>query len=273
MNPLVSAAWLLENLASVRLIDTRFWLGQPNAGREAYESGHIPSAIFLDLETDLSSPKDPSGTGGRHPLPNPDVLAARLGSLGVGSEHLIVAYDDPSAGQGFYAAHLWWLLRYFGHDQVRVLDGGLAAWTGALETVTPKHPPSIFTPRVRPEMLVDAADVATRDLGSPLIDSRAPERFRGEIEPLDKKAGHIPNATNLFWASALEQGFWKSPAAQRARFDFETAEDAIVYCGSGVSACANLLSLEIAGLHGAKLYAGSWSDWVSEDSRPVEKSA
>ncbi len=270
MNPLVTAAWLLENLESVRIVDTRFWLGQPSAGLEAYRAGHIPNAIFLDLETDLSSPKHPSGIGGRHPLPNPEILAARLGSLGIGNQHLIVAYDDPSSGQGFYAAHLWWLLRYLGHDQVKVLDGGLPAWTGQLETKIPVLSKDVFIPRVRPEMLVTADDVASRASGTNLIDARAPERYRGEVEPLDKKAGHIPEAINLFWASALEAGFWKSPEAQRERFTLETAEDTLVYCGSGVSACANLLSLELAGLYGAKLYAGSWSDWVSDDSRPIK---
>lgn len=274
MNPLVSAAWLLENIdnPNIRIVDTRFTLGQPQAGRKAFEAGHISGAVFLDLETDLSSPKRPDGSGGRHPLPDPQHVAAKLSSLGIGSEHLIVAYDDPSTGQGFYAAHLWWLLRYLGHDQVRVLDGGIAAWTAPLETSQTTYPKSTFTPRVRPEMLVNADDVATRAAHITLIDSRAPERYRGEVEPLDKKAGHIPDAVNLVWASALENGFWKSPENQRQRFDFDTAENTIVYCGSGVSACANLLSLEVAGLHGAKLYAGSWSDWVSDDSRPIETS-
>ncbi len=272
MNPLVSSTWLLENIRNpdIRIVDTRFWLGKPSVGLEAYLAGHIPNAIFLDLETDLSSAKHPNGTGGRHPLPNPEILAARLSSLGIGNQHLIVAYDDPSSGQGFYAAHLWWLLRYLGHDQVKVLDGGIGAWTGSLETDTPAHPKSLFVPRVRPEMLASAEDVATRATGTILIDSRAPERYRGEIEPLDKKAGHIPDAQNIVWASALENGFWKDANAQRQRFDLETAADTIVYCGSGVSACANLLSLELGGLHGAKLYAGSWSDWVSDDSRPIK---
>ncbi len=269
MNPLVGTTWLLENISNpnLRIVDTRFLLGKPTAGLEAYHAGHISSAIFLDLETDLSSAKRPDGSGGRHPLPDPETLAARLGSLGIGSEHLIVAYDDPSSGQGFYAAHLWWLLRYLGHDRVQVLDGGIASWAGQLETRVPEFPPSIFTPRVRPEMLVTAEDVST---GTTLIDSRAPERYRGEIEPLDKKAGHIPQAQNIVWASALENGFWKSPESQRERFKLETAKETIVYCGSGVSACANLLALEVAGLQGAKLYAGSWSDWVSDDSRPIK---
>ncbi len=273
MNPLVSATWLLEHISNpnLRVVDTRFWLGQPSAGFEAYTTGHIEGAVFLDLETDLSSPKHPNGTGGRHPLPDPKTLAAKLSNLGIGSEHLVVAYDDPSTGQGFYAAHLWWLLRYLGHDQVQVLDGGLPAWSGKLETSRPTHPKAVFTPRIRPEMLVSADQVAARESSTVLIDARAPERFRGEIEPLDKKAGHIPEAINLPWASALEHGFWKDSAAQAQRFNLENTEQIMLYCGSGVSACANALSLEIAGIQGAKLYAGSWSDWVSDDSRPVKR--
>jgi thiosulfate/3-mercaptopyruvate sulfurtransferase len=270
MNPLVTANWLLENLHNpqIRIIDCRFVLGQPSAGKVAYNTGHIPSAIFLDLETDLSAPKHPDGAGGRHPLPDPDNLAARLGSLGIGDQHTVIAYDDPSTGQGFYAAHLWWLLRYLGHDAVQVLNGGIGAWTGELETNTPQHPSTRFTTNPRLEMVVDAATVASSQ--AKLFDARAPERYRGESEPLDRKAGHIPGAENLFWASALENGIWKSPEAQRQRLALESAEDTIFYCGSGVSACANLLALEIAGLGGAKLYAGSWSDWVSDENRAIE---
>jgi thiosulfate/3-mercaptopyruvate sulfurtransferase len=270
MNSLASPTWLLENLhhPNLRIVDCRFTLGQPSAGRTAYESGHIPNAIFLDLETDLSAPKRPDGAGGRHPLPDPSTLAAKLGSLGIGNQHTVIAYDDPSTGQGFYAAHLWWLLRYLGHDAVQVLNGGIAAWMGELETSIPQHPSAEFIAQPRFEMVVDAATVATTN--AQLFDARAPERYRGETELLDRKAGHIPGAHNLFWATALENGIWKSPEAQRQRFALESAEDAILYCGSGVSACANLLALEVAGLQGAKLYAGSWSDWVSDDSRPVE---
>jgi thiosulfate/3-mercaptopyruvate sulfurtransferase len=270
MNPLVSPTWLLENLhhPNLRIVDCRFTLGQPSAGRNAYASGHIPNAIFLDLETDLSAPKRPDGAGGRHPLPDPSTLATTLSSLGIGNQHTVIAYDDPSTGQGFYAAHLWWLLRYLGHDAVQVLDGGIAAWSGNLETSTPQHPPTTFIAQPRLEMVVDATDIAITN--AKLFDARAPERYRGETEPLDRKAGHIAGAENLFWATALHNGVWKSPEAQRQRFGLETAEDTIFYCGSGVSACANLLALEVAGLHGAKLYAGSWSDWVSDDSREVE---
>ena len=276
MNSLASANWLLEHHRDldVRVLDARFLLGQPNAGRDAYEEGHIPGAIFLDLERDLSAPKRPDGRGGRHPLPDPHVLASRLSELGIGNEHLLVAYDDPSSGQGFYAAHVWWLLRYLGHDRVSVLDGGLPAWLaagGTLETNLPSHAKTSFTPRVRSEMAVNAEDVTARGSGTILIDSRAAPRYRGEVEPIDTKAGHIPGAINLDWAAGFEpNGRFKPASAQAERFAaFENAEEVLVYCGSGVSACGNLLALEVAGITGAKLYAGSWSDWIHQADAPI----
>jgi thiosulfate/3-mercaptopyruvate sulfurtransferase len=273
-SPLVNVDWLLVHHrdADVRVVDARFALGQPDAGMGAYRAGHVPGAVFLDLERDLSSPVRPDKKGGRHPLPDPDVLAAKLGALGIGDDHLVIAYDDPSTGQGFYAAHLWWLLRYLGHDRVAVLDGGLPAWTnagGRLEIDVPEHPRLIFTPRVRNEMIVNADFVASRDSSTALIDSRAAARYRGEVEPIDPKAGHIPGAINRDWSAGIgPDGRWKSGDEQRARFD-GLERDLIVYCGSGVSAIGNLLALEIAGRTNVRLYAGSWSDWISESSRPV----
>jgi thiosulfate/3-mercaptopyruvate sulfurtransferase len=280
MHPLVTAQWLLEHINNpdIRVVDTRFLLGKPNAGLEAYNSGHIPGAVFLDLERDLSSPVRPDRVGGRHPLPDIGALAEKCSSLGIGSSHTIIAYDDPSTGQGFYAPHLWWLMRYLGHDQVAVLDGGLPKWLeagGMLETTTPQHPRAEFIASVRPDMIVDAEHVATRGSNAILIDSRAPERYRGEVEPLDWKAGHIPGAINRNWAEGMVNGVWKDAEAQRERFEnanLEQAEEVLLYCGSGVSATGNLLALELTGVKGAKLYTGSWSDWVSDDSRPVEKS-
>ena len=273
--PLVSAAWLLANLEnpSLRVVDARFLLGKPEAGAELYRAGHIPSAVFVDLERDLSAAVRPDRVGGRHPLPAPDALAARLGALGIGDDDLVIAYDDPSSGQGFYAAHLWWLLRYLGHDAVRVLDGGVAAWVTAgrqLEAGTVTPAPATFTAHPRAAMLVDADEVQRRSSGAVLIDSRAPERYRGELEPLDWRAGHIPGAVNVNWAGGVQDGRWLEGAAQRERFaQAADAEEIIVYCGSGVSAGGNLLALEIAGVRNAKLYAGSWSDWVSDPERPV----
>jgi thiosulfate/3-mercaptopyruvate sulfurtransferase len=276
MNPLTSVSWLLEHHrdSDVRLIDARFLLGQPNAGRDAYDAGHVPGAIFLDLEHDLSSPKRSDGRGGRHPLPDPNVLASKLGMLGIGNEHSVIAYDDPSSGQGFYAAHVWWLLHYLGHDRVGVLDGGVPAWRaagGTLETDLPIHAQTTFTPRVRPEMLVSAEDVTARGSGAILIDSRAAPRYRGEVEPIDVKAGHIPGAINLDWSASLgPDGRFKSSSEQAERCaGLEDSEEVLVYCGSGVSACGNLLALELAGISGARLYAGSWSDWISQIDAPI----
>ena len=274
-SPLVSAAWLLEHNAdpTVRVVDARFLLGKPHAGADLYRAGHIPKTVFVDLERDLSAAVRPDRVGGRHPLPAPDVLAARLGALGIGDDHLVIAYDDPQSGQGFYAAHLWWLLRYLGHDAVRVLDGGVTAWTvagGQLEagTVTPRA--AVFTPKPRLEMLVGADEVQSRSGSTVLIDSRAPERYSGEVEPLDPKAGHIPGAVNVNWAGGMQDGQWLPGAAQRERFaGVADADQIIVYCGSGVSAGGNLLAMELADLTGAKLYAGSWSDWVSDPERPI----
>ena len=273
--PLVSAAWLLAHLEhpNVRVVDTRFVLGQPNAGRGLFEDHHIPGAVFADLERDLREAVRADRVGGRHPLPALEILSARLGALGIGDDDLVIAYDDPSSGQGFYAAHLWWLLRYLGHDAVRVLDGGIAAWIaagGSLEAGTVAPTPAVLTPKPRLEMLVSADDVAGRSSNAVLIDSRAPERYRGELEPLDPKAGHIPGAVNVNWAGGVQGGQWLEGAAQRERFaQVADADEIIVYCGSGVSAAGNLLALELAGVKDAKLYAGSWSDWVSDPERPV----
>ncbi len=277
-SPLVSAAWLMQHLEhpNLRVVDTRFVLSQPNAGRQLFEDHRVPGAIFADLERDLSAPSRPDGVGGRHPLPAPEVLAARLGALGIGDEHLVIVYDDPSKGQGFYAAHLWWLLRFLGHDAVRVLDGGITAWIAAGgrlegEELIPVAPaPSTFTARPRLEMIVGADEVAQRSTDAALIDSRAAKRYSGELEPLDPVGGHIPGAVNIDWAQGIVNNQWLEAGAQRERFaQISDAEEIIVYCGSGVSAGGNLLALEIAGVRDAKLYAGSWSDWVSDPERPV----
>lgn len=268
---LVSASWLLSKLddPNVLVIDTRFTLGNPQAGLRAYHLGHIPGANFLDLERDLSAPVHPNRVGGRHPLPAVELLAATLSQIGISNRHHVIAYDDPSTGAAFCATHLWWMLRYLGHDAISVLDGGLPAWLaagGSLTTEIPTRVPATFIAKPRAEMLVDANYVQNRAQNTLLIDSRAPERFRGDVEPLDWKAGHIPGAINLNWASAMEQGHWKSPEAQQSRISDPIKGNAeiVFYCGSGISATANLFALELAGVKGAKLYAGSWSDWISD---------
>ncbi|MEW6422187.1 MAG: sulfurtransferase [Deinococcota bacterium] len=275
--PLKSAEWLLSHLNDprVRVLDCRYALTDPLVGRVAYLEGHVPGAIYADLETDLSGPVRPDGAGGRHPLPDPATLAAWLGSVGIGNDSVVIAYDDPSGGQGFYAARAWWLLRWLGHRQVYVLDGGWPAFLeagGRPSTAEPEFSRTTFRPDVQPDMVATAEDVAGRDADTLLIDSRAPNRYRGEAEPLDRKAGHIPGAVNREWAGALdERGRWREAHAQAARLNAGDAPT-ITYCGSGVSATPNLLARELTGVPLGprnRLYAGSWSDWVSDDGRPV----
>ncbi len=244
-------------------IDCRFDLNDPAWGERAFEAGHIPGARYAHLDRDLSGPKRTDGRGGRHPLPEPEAFRRAMGHLGVGPGVQVVAYDQ---GDGVWASRLWWLLRHYGHMAVAVLDGGWAAWQAAdrpLETGRPAPGTAVFSgaPQKADVVAIEVVPAVAR-----LIDARAPERYRGEVEPLDARAGHIPGAVNHFYKNNLnEQGRWLAPAALRARLEAALAgvpaSDAAVYCGSGVSACHNLLALEIAGLPGARLYPGSWSEW------------
>ncbi|MDI3257997.1 MAG: sulfurtransferase, partial [Kyrpidia sp.] len=252
VNPLVTVGWLNDHLGrdDTVVVDCRFTLNEPDAGEARYLQGHVPGAVYLHLERDLCGPK---GKGGRHPLSDPALLAKVFGDAGIGTGKTVVAYDDQT---GEFAARLWWTLRYLGHDDVRVLDGGYAAWLAAgfptnREIPVPK--PAVFVPRVRPEMAVDAGGVAGAGAGTVLVDSRAPERYTGEQETIDPVGGHIPGAVNFFWKEGLDaDGRWKEPEDQRRRFaDLAEAREIIVYCGSGVTACANLLALELAGISGA----------------------
>lgn len=276
-SPLKSAGWLVEHRAdpNVCVLDCRFVLSDPLLGRIAYLAGHVPGAVYADLEMNLSGPVQPGGAGGRHPLPEPQLLAAWLGDQGIGDDSVVVAYDDPTGGNGFYAARAWWLLRWLGHTQVFVLDGGWPAYLaagGPVSTEEPAPTSTGFTPQVQWDMLATAQDVQDRNRGGVLIDSRAPERYRGEVEPIDKKAGHIPGAVNRNWMGALDKGgHWQNAAAQAERLALGEAPS-IAYCGSGVSATPNVLARELAGIplgpHN-RLYAGSWSDWISDDTRDV----
>jgi len=274
MGNLIDAAELAGRMDddTLRIVDVRSDLSDPSAGRRAYLQGHVPGAIHLHLEDDLSGPIRPDGLGGRHPLPAPDLFAARLGQVGIGDAHHVVAYDDAG---GAIAARLWWLLRWIGHDRVQVLDGGVDAWTasgGELVSGPESHPPAIATARPDPRMVVDADDVAARleDPARLLVDARAPERYRGEVEPLDRKAGHVPGALNLPYAGNLERGRLRPPSELRARFaPLAEAEEVVVYCGSGVTAAHDALAMEEAGLPLPRLYPGSWSDWSSRDDLPV----
>ncbi|WP_425146185.1 sulfurtransferase [Deinococcus sp.] len=277
MTPLRSAGWLLAHLrdADLTILDCRFELMQPGAGELAYRAGHLPGAVYAHLERDLSGPKQPGGAGGRHPLPSPQALADWLGRAGIGNGSRVLAYDDPRGGHGLYAARAWWLLRWLGLEEVYVLDGGLPAYLeagGALTAEVPIPTPTTFTPRPQPEWVADAAEVQGRSPGTLLIDSRAAARYRGEVEAIDPQAGHIPGAVNRDWAAAQDaSGHWRSAEQQRERLGADE-QPLIVYCGSGVSAAVNLLALAQTGRGPGpetRLYAGSWSDWVSDGTRAV----
>jgi thiosulfate/3-mercaptopyruvate sulfurtransferase len=264
----VSPAWLLEHLddSQVVIVDCRFSLAAPQLGQQQYQASHIKGSYYLDLNRDLSSPV--SKHGGRHPLPNPNDIANKLSAIGVNSQKtLVVAYDDSHFA---FAARLWWLLRYLGHEQVAVLDGGFAGWQKAGYPVTDVIPhPQIgrFVPQVQTDKVVDVTTVKNRkDMPEVvLVDARESDRYRGEREPTDKIAGHIPGAVNYPWQEVTDSsGYLLPQPEQRRRWEqLETAEEILVYCGSGVTACVNLLSLELAGIRKGKLYAGSWSDWIS----------
>jgi len=274
--PLVDVDWLAAHLndPSLRVADVRWSLTGP-PGRERYEAGHLPAAVFLDADQGLSSP----GAGpGRHPIPASGKLARILGAAGIGDEHVVVAYDDAG---GSIAARLWWLFRHFRHDGAcAVLDGGVDAWTDAGLPLTgdaPSHADSTWTPGTPCDDVVSADQVAERlDGGTLLLDARAGERYRGELEPIDPRAGHIPGAVSAPFAENLgEDGRFLSPATLRERYTRLGAADrpTIGYCGSGLSAAHDLLALELAGYTGARLYEGSWSDWSSDPSRPAATGA
>jgi thiosulfate/3-mercaptopyruvate sulfurtransferase len=271
MSSIITAEWLhcyLESGATpkIAIVDCRFALSDPDLGRQQYETAHIPGAQYLDLNRDLSSPVGIHG--GRHPLPDDRVLGAKLAAMGINTDTLVVAYDDSRFG---FAARLWWLLRYYGHDRVALLDGGYTNWVKAgypvtsdrLKVVTPGN----FQPQIHSDWIVDIERVkAIQD--SPthiLIDSREPDRYLGKTEPIDRVAGHIPSAVNYPWQGvSTPEGFALSIDEQRQRWAAISPDlDPIVYCGSGVTACVNLFSLELAGITGGKLYPGSWSDWIS----------
>ncbi len=263
MSPLIGAADLAARASDgrVRIADCRWYLGEPERGREAYATAHLPGAVYVDLERDLSAQAGP----GRHPLPEPAEFAARMSALGIGSEHTVVAYDDRS---GAVAARLWWMLRRVGHREALVLDGGLAAWQAASLPLTadvPNHPPATLRVTGAWDGTLSRDEVRAR-LGSlVLLDARAPARYRGDEEPIDPVAGHIPTATNVQYEGNLDDdGRFLDPAALAARYQAAGAGGdgpVVVYCGSGVTACHDILALEVAGFGDALLYPGSWSDW------------
>lgn len=262
--------------AGLRIVDCRFDLRDPAAGRAAHAAGHIPGALFMDLDQDLSAPK--TGKNGRHPLPPPEVFAQRLGELGIGQGTQVVAYDDVG---GMMAARLWWMLRWVGHLQVAVLDGGLQAWLTAghgLETEAPIPEPVLCPLQLHDGLRVDADYVAAHlnSAEMQLIDARAPDRFRGENETLDPVGGHIPGALNRFFKDNLTpDGHFKQASVLQEEFGAlikgGDAHRVIHQCGSGVTACHNMLAMEVAGLSGSRLYPGSWSEWCADPARPVAR--
>jgi len=264
--------------ARLRLFDCRFDLARPAYGRAAYLDEHLPGAIYADLNGDLSAPA--TATSGRHPLPEPEVFAARLRAWGVDADSRVVAYDD---GNGAYASRLWWMLRWLGHDDVAVLDGGMRRWLQLglpLSDEEPAPAPGDFAARPRPGMAASAAEVlaAAASPAARVLDARAAERYRGEVEPLDRVAGHVPGARNHPFGTSLDpQGRFLPRQALRdalaASLDGAAPRSTIVYCGSGVTACHLLLALEHAGYAGARLYPGSWSEWSRDPSRPVATGA
>lgn len=264
------SAWLIA--------DCRYNLKDEQWGREQYLANHVPGAIFVNLAHDLAAAR--TGTNGRHPLPTPEIMAATFARLGIGNGTQVIAYDQDA---GAFASRLWWMLRYLGHDAVAVLDGGFARWTREARGVrggNETRAAATFTPHLRKDMRVTVDDVVAR-LGDPsalLIDARSPERFEGKPDPLDNVYGHIPGARNRFYRHNVAADGTLRPAGE-LKTEFERvlagrpANDAVMYCGSGVTACHNLLAMEHAGLRGAKLFAGSWSEWEADPARPVERSS
>ena len=257
------------------IVDCRHNLTDGNAGASAYRTAHLPGAVFLHLDHDLSGPK--SGRNGRHPLPEITVIAATLGRIGIDDTKQVVAYDQNG---GMWASRLWWMLQWLGHERVAVLDGGVNKWTAEGRPLSAEQPivrSTTFVPQPpRPTASTQEILQHLADGTLTVLDARAPERFRGDIEPIDPVAGHIPGAINRpYTANLTPQGIFKSAEALRHEFEAQfpdRAPSSIVHqCGSGVTACHNVLAMAVAGLPGSRLYPGSWSEWSSEASRPVAR--
>ncbi|MFE2020990.1 sulfurtransferase [Streptomyces sp. NPDC059499] len=268
MKPIITASEYVSESAGPRppvLLDIRWQLGGPH-GRPDYEAGHIPGAVYIDLDAELAGQ---AGSGGRHPLPRPETFGAAMRRAGVSHDTPVVVYDG---GQGWAAARAWWLLRWSGHPDVRVLDGGLAAWTGELSTKVPEPAEGDFRPEPGALPLLDADAAAALARSGLLLDARAAERYRGDVEPIDRVGGHIPGAVSAPTVqNVAEDGRFLPAGSLASRFAALGADGGTevgVYCGSGVSGAHEVLALEIAG-HRAALYAGSWSEWSSDESRPV----
>jgi thiosulfate/3-mercaptopyruvate sulfurtransferase len=288
MSPLISAPDLLALIESSQpgtdllILDCRFNLAAPEAGQQAYHQGHLPGAGYAHLDRDLSGPK--TGLNGRHPLPEPDAFASTLQAWGLTPDTRVVAYDDAG---GMFAARAWWMLRWMGHARVQVLDGGWKAWQHQAQAapittdISPRPPGSVSHLQAQPACLLSTNDVLAL-LDQPeamqLIDARAPDRFAGDNETMDPVGGHIPGALNRFFQLNLDSSGCLKPAEQlRQEFCALLGDhplDTVVHqCGSGVTACHNLLAMEVAGLSGTRLYGGSWSAWCANPAHPMARKA
>jgi thiosulfate/3-mercaptopyruvate sulfurtransferase len=263
--PVVDPAWLQQHRDAVVLADVRWYL-DGGSGREAYEAGHLPGAVFVDLDADLAAHGEPGS--GRHPLPEPEHFAARMAALGIADGDTVVAYDD---GGGVNAARLVWMLRVTGHEAA-LLDGGLLSYDGPLEQAASRRERATFTPRPWPADRLAGIDDAV-DPANVVVDARDAARYRGDVEPVDPRAGHIPGAVNLACRTNVDdRGRFLPPDELRRRFEAVGVTDGtsvVSYCGSGVTACHNLLALEHAGLGAGRLYPGSWSQYCADPGRPV----
>jgi thiosulfate/3-mercaptopyruvate sulfurtransferase len=259
----------------IAIVDCRFLLDDPSWGHREYLMQHIPGAGYAHLDEDLSGPR--TGLNGRHPLPSPAALAETFGRLGIGPGVQVIAYDQDA---GMFASRLWWLLRWMGHEAVAVLDGGLAAWrqqSRPTQSGPATVPARTFTgapDQSRVATLDDVEAIVAGRSAERLVDARAPERFRGEVEPIDRAPGHIPGAVNYFFKTNVNQdGGFQPPEVLREQLNAAVGnappQAVVAYCGSGVTACHNLLAMEHVGLRGARLYPGSWSEWSADPTRPV----
>ncbi|KGP93081.1 3-mercaptopyruvate sulfurtransferase [Pontibacillus chungwhensis BH030062] len=269
-----SVNWVRDQLDSIRLVDCRFYLQNPDKGRLEYEEGHIPGAVYIDLEKDMSGTV--GQTGGRHPLPNMKDFLGVIQESGIQNNDIIVAYDNQN---GAMASRFVWMMMYMGHKEVYILDGGFRAWEekgSGLTTEFPVHKRSSYKAVYQSSMIADQTYVAQQidNHHTIILDSRNYERFAGITEPIDRKAGHIPSAVNAEWTKVLnEAGIWKSKEELRSHFlQYGNPEEWIVYCGSGVTAAPNVLALYEAGFKQVRLYVGSWSDWITNDKNPIDSS-
>lgn len=275
MNAVVEKEWLKQHLEDpkVRIADCRFYLGKSDEGKKQYLADHIPGAVYFHLEEDLSSPV--LAHGGRHPLPDIARFNDALEKAGIGSDTIVVAYDQ---GDGAFAARLYWLLQYIGHKNVVVLNGGYASWESAgfpADRQIPAYPRTTLVVSINQDIMAtydEVKKIVSEGSGETvLIDSRDPKRFKGIEEPIDKKAGHIPYAVNKNWVEGLDKGSYKPVSEQEKRFsEFTKQQPLIVYCGSGVTAAPNYIALKESGYENVKLYVGSFSDWISYQDNEVQ---